>query len=284
MSFIVPIDQAQNLFPEYVFISSLTPSEQKAAFHVKDRDGTDLCLKIISPDYDLGRLQREIIALQSLSHPNIVKLKEYTFSSKSGIQRHFIVEEFIEGKDLQDLMRPNDPWSLKSAIPFFIELFDGLKALNDKNLVHRDLKPKNIRVRPNFSPVIIDFGLARHLSLTDLTRTSEGAAIGTPIYFAPEQFIGNKHDIDHRTDIYAVGTILYEVLIGHHPFHRKLNNYPLLEDAVCTSEEYKKDAKYDSLPRQWQLLINKLLEKERAKRPLNAAQIVNILRNLREAL
>lgn len=280
MPFIVPIDQAQKLFPEYSFVSPLTPSEQKAAFHVRDQQGNDLCLKIIAPNYDLGRLQREIIALQSLSHPNIVNLKEYTFSSKPGLQRHYIVEEFIDGHDLYDLLIPGQPWKIDTTALFFSQLFDGLNALNSNSLVHRDLKPKNIRVRTDNSPVIIDFGLARHLSLSDLTRTSEGAAIGTPIYFAPEQFQGNKHDIDHRTDLYAVGTILYEALIGHHPFHNQMTSYATLMDAVCNSEEYKGNPVFRGLPQQWQLLINKLLEKQRAKRPLNAGQVAMIIRKL----
>jgi serine/threonine protein kinase len=280
MPFIIPIDQAQKLFPEFTFVSPLTPGEQKAAFHVRDHRGNDLCLKIISPDYDLGRLQREIIALQSLSHPNIVSLIEYTFSSKLGFQRHYIVEEFIDGCDLYDLLLPGHQWKIDITASFFAKLFDGLNALNAKNLVHRDLKPKNIRVRRDNSPVIIDFGLARHLSLSDLTRTSEGAAIGTPLYFAPEQFEGNKHDIDHRTDLYACGTILYEALIGHHPFHNQMNSYSILMDAVCNSEEYKSDLVFRALPQQWQLLINKLLEKQRAKRPLNANQVASIIRKL----
>ncbi len=279
MPFIVSLDQAQKLFPEFDFVSPLTPSEQKAAFHVRDKNRQDLCLKIIAPDYDLGRLQREIIALQSLSHPNIVSLREYTFSSKLGVQRHYIVEEFIDGNDLHDLLL-GKPWGIEKTARFFAGLFDGLSALNEKNLVHRDLKPKNIRVRRNYSPVIIDFGLARHLSLSDLTKTSEGAAIGTPIYFAPEQFQGNKHDIDHRTDLYAIGTILYEALVGHHPFHKKFTSYAALMDAVCSSDEYKSDPVFQSLPNQWQLLISRLLEKERVKRPLNANQVANIIRRL----
>ncbi len=280
MPYIVPIDQAQKLYPEFTFISPLTPSEQKAAFHVKDNNGKDLCLKIIAPNYDLGRLQREIIALQSLSHPNIVNLIEYTFSSKPGFQRHYMVEEFIDGNDLYDLLIPGQPWKIDVTALFFSKLFDGLDALNAKYLVHRDLKPKNIRVRHDNSPVIIDFGLARHLSLSDLTRTSEGAAIGTPHYFAPEQFQGTKHDIDHRTDLYACGTILHEALVGHHPYHNQMSSYSILMDAVCNSDEYKSDSVFQSLPKQWQLLINKLLEKERAKRPLNAGQVAAIIRKL----
>src|ERR1019366_6588709 len=103
---------------------------------------------------------------------------------------------------------------------FFAALCDGLSALKQEGIVHRDIKPENIRVKPSGAPVIIDFGLARHLSLPDLTQTVEGAAIGTPLYFAPEQFDGTKHDIDHRTDLFALGILLFEALTGEHPFYR----------------------------------------------------------------
>lgn len=277
MPFNVPIAKAQEMFPQFVFLSPLTPSEQKAAFHVRDENGKDLCLKIIAPKNDIGRLQREILALQSFSHPNIVRLIEYTFSSKADMQRHFVIEEYIDGHDLRDLLIPNKPWSISTTVPFFTQLFDGLNSLNHNSIVHRDLKPNNIRVRPNNSPVIIDFGLARHLLLSDITRTSEGAAIGTPVYFAPEQFQGNKHDIDHRTDLYAAGTILFEVLTGHHPFYNDMNNYANLQDAVCNSVDFKNDSQFIALPIQLQLLISRLLEKERVRRPLNGGQVATLL-------
>src|SRR4051794_5115023 len=79
--FVVPLAQAQRDYPNYTFVAALTPSEQKAAFHVRDQAGTDLCLKIISPNYDIDRFHREITALQSIVHPNVVGFKEYTFSA-----------------------------------------------------------------------------------------------------------------------------------------------------------------------------------------------------------
>src|SRR5215813_7131047 len=102
MPFSVSIPDAEAQFPDYTFIKALTPSAQKAAFHVKDRNGHDLCLKVVSPGYERERLDREILAMQKITHPNVVSLIEYTFSSKSGQQLHYIVEEFVEGADLAD--------------------------------------------------------------------------------------------------------------------------------------------------------------------------------------
>src|SRR5882724_108382 len=91
MPYRVDIKDAQQTFPDYCFIRQLTPSEQKAAFHVKDKAGNNLCLKLIAPNYERDRLDREIQALQTIDHPNVVRLIEYTFSSKAGQQRHYII-------------------------------------------------------------------------------------------------------------------------------------------------------------------------------------------------
>ena len=97
MPYVVDINDARQMFPDYTFVRALTPSEQKAAFLIKDQAGNPLCLKLIAPNYELNRIDREIQALQNIDHPNVVKLVEYTFSSKPGHRRHYIVEEFVEG-------------------------------------------------------------------------------------------------------------------------------------------------------------------------------------------
>ena len=269
------------MFPDYTFVRPLTPSEQKAAFHVKDKAGTDLCLKMIAPNYERDRLDREIQALQTINHQNVVKLVEYTFSSKPGNQRHYIVEEFIEGQDLTDILIPGSPWTLKAVAEFFSSLCDGLFAMKEKEIVHRDLKPANIRVRPSGSPVIIDFGLARHLNLPDLTWTVAGAAIGTPRYFAPEQFDGTKHDIDHRTDLFALGILIYEALTGESPFyHPSMTTVAQLRQAVCESSVHLTKASFQALDQKWKILITRLLEKERARRPADARQVGAVIRKL----
>lgn len=282
MPYTVDIKDAEKLFPAYTFVRPLTPSEQKAAFHVKDKaTGNDLCLKMIAPNYERDRLDREIQALQDINHPNVVKLIEYTFSSKPGSHLHYIVEEFIEGQDLTATLIAGTPWSTKAVAEFFSLLCDGLFAMKEKEIVHRDLKPANIRVRPSGSPVIIDFGLARHLNLPDLTLTIAGAAIGTPRYFAPEQFDGTKHDIDHRTDLFAVGILIYEALTGESPFyHSGMTALPHLRQAVCDSTVHLTKASFLALDAKWRILLTRLLEKERAKRPADARQVSAVLKKL----
>lgn len=279
--FTVSLSAAKAMFPEYTFIQALTPSAQKAAFHVRDSQGQDLCLKIISPDYERDRLDREIQALQSLDHANVVKLVEYTFSSKPSYHRHYLIEEFVDGRDLKEILLPGQPWAPKDAATFFASVCDGLAALKDKEIIHRDIKPENIRVRPDRTPVIIDFGLARHLNLPDLTQTVVGAAIGTPLYFAPEQFDGTKHDIDHRTDLFALGILLYEALTGEPPFyHRSMTTRAQLRQAVCESNVHLTHQSFLALDPKWKTLLGRLLEKDRSKRPSHPAQVGTILRKL----
>ena len=280
MPYHVLIEEAQADFAEYEFIASLTPSEQKCAFHVRDADGRDLCLKLISPDYSLDRLNREIRALQDIKHPNVVSFVEYTYSSKPTTLRHYLVEEFIPGSDLADALQ-GPPWDLNRAAAFFAALADGLDALRQAQLVHRDLKPQNIRVRPEGVPVIIDFGLARHLGLASLTHTAEGAGIGTPLYFAPEQFHGTKRDIDHRTDLFALGVMLHEAIVGTHPFATsEMTTVAELREAVCNPAGFSVSPGFEALPAQWRLVLRRLTAVERARRINSAAQLATVLRKL----
>lgn len=281
MPFTVPIDEARELHPDFEFVSQLTPSEQKAAFHVRDKSGRDLCLKLIAPHYDLDRLKREIETLQLVNHPNVGRLVEYLYSSKNGKHVHYIVEEFVEGSDLAQSLVDGAAWPLEKAKNFFIGLAGGLEALRREDIVHRDLKPTNIRIRPSGEPVIIDFGLARHLGLPDLTRTSEGAQLGTPSYFAPEQWRGTKHDIDHRTDLFAFGILLHQALAGSHPFWNKnMKNRTELERATCESDEFLRGGAFTKLPSDWKLLTTKLLKKGRAQRPHRAEQVIHCLEGM----
>jgi hypothetical protein len=97
MPYVVPIEEAKKLFPQFEFVSALTPSEQKAAFHVKEGAGRHLCPELIAPTYSVDRVNREISALQKIANPHVVRFEEYTYSSKGGQQLHYIVEEFVDG-------------------------------------------------------------------------------------------------------------------------------------------------------------------------------------------
>lgn len=281
MIFKVPINDAENLYPEYKFIKALSPSAQKASFHIQDAEGQDLCLKIISPKYQINRLQREILALQNIDHQNVAKLVEYVQTTKKGEQKHHIIEEYIDGYDLDEYLEKVSP-DLDSKLDLFKEIFDGLEEAHTAEIVHRDLKPANIRVTHNGIPVIIDFGLARHLSLPSITQTKQGARIGTPKYFSPEQVTGTKYDIDSRTDIFALGVILYESVVGKHPFYDTSDSLSDLYDKILQSTDFLQEESFLDLPNLVQVLIKKMLEKDKIER-LNSIDKANrLLKKIRE--
>ena len=249
-------------------------------FHVR-KDGRDFCLKIVAPTQALDRVQREVLAMQTIEHPNVVRLIEYEYSAREGNSRHYLIEEFIAGEDMSAHLIPGKPWKLSRLVEFFGAICDGLEALSFHNIVHRDLRPSNIRVRSNGVPVIIDFGLARLLDLQSLTETFSGAMIGTPRYFSPEQFQGTKRDIDARTDLYALGVLIYEAAVGRHPSVTSAQQtFEQLSDAVCKSESFINDAAFRALPPSLNLLVRRLLEKERVRRPSSAKLVGQLLRKL----
>lgn len=285
-TFTVAIDSARKLVPEYKFLKALTPSAQKAAFHVQDSDGRDLCLKIISPNVDptdMVRIQREIKAMHEIVHAGVARFVDYEFTSRNGVVRHFTVEEFIDGADLTHVL--GTPWPLKKAVAFFLELAHGLGAIHAKQIIHRDLKPSNIRVKTSGAPVIIDFGMSRHLALPDITQTFEGAQIGTPAYFAPEQWRNTKREIDERTDLFAFGVIMHTALVGSHPF---MDGRPLtrqtLEAAICDSHDYQNKAAFAKLPDEVKTLVKWLLGKNRSDRPRYCEQIIEVLNKLSQGV
>lgn len=284
MEFNVPVEAAQRLFGEYEFLERLTPSAQKAAFRVRDRNsGAELCLKIINPDSDLLYINREIQALTRFDHKNVARLYRYIDESAETGRRHCIIEHFVPGTDLSTRIGPGMAWDLREAAQFFIGVFEGLSHLASHQLVHRDLKPSNIRIHADGHPVLIDFGLARHLSLPSLTKTGEGQR-GNLAHFAPEQWQSERRLIDPRTDLFAAGIILYHALLGRHPFLKPtMTREEDLRDAVLVGEEHLQADDFKALPRSWVVLLTKLLERGLEARPANAAIVVGRLQKILEA-
>lgn len=282
MPFEVPIDEVRRRFAQFDVIAALTPSEQKAAFRVRDTKGVDYCLKIISPDYEVVRLQRELRALRAIDHPNIAHFIKYSLTVTADEEVQYILEEFIDGTDLADHLGPENVWPVERAAPFFAQLCDALAVIGELNIVHRDLKPSNIRVKDDGTPVVIDFGLARHLDLPSLTATEIGAWVGTPKYFSPEQFAGSRSDIDHRTDLFALGILLYQAIVGIHPFWRTGLSMDELCHEVCNSDSCFEYEGFAALPRTWQTLLRRMLRKERIQRPIDASLLGKLLRSAGE--
>jgi Flp pilus assembly protein TadD len=172
---------------------------------------------------DPGRLMRfksEAQTLATLNHPNIVTIH----SVEDDGERSFLVMELVEGETLVELLKAN-PIKLERFFDLAIPLADALAAAHEQGVIHRDLKPSNVMVTRDGKPKILDFGLAK-LSLPDdgtvasgLTTellTREGRVVGTPAFMSPEQLEGRP--IDHRSDIFSLGILLYRLATGTPPF------------------------------------------------------------------
>ncbi|MCS6777001.1 MAG: protein kinase [Chthonomonadaceae bacterium] len=156
------------------------------------------------------RFRREAEATRRLRHRNIVSIYEY--GEENG--RHFIVMEYLEGQNLRDHLQTQRVLSLQEALNIAYQVLDALAFAHERGVVHRDIKPDNIHILPGGQVKLTDFGIAR---LTDQPAlTNDGQIFGTPSYMSPEQVIGRE--IDHRSDLFSVGVVLYEMLTGRRPF------------------------------------------------------------------
>jgi eukaryotic-like serine/threonine-protein kinase len=158
-----------------------------------------------------GRFQREEEIGRRLNHPNIIGV--LTPKRKS---RMYIVMEYIEGISLRAMMRDKRPLDTAKALDIARQICGALIYMHGQGVVHRDLKPENILVTDSGQVKIMDFGIALDESARRLTWSGLSSTIGTPDYMAPEQVSGRRGDV--RTDIYALGTMLYEMLTGNLPF------------------------------------------------------------------
>jgi serine/threonine protein kinase/predicted ATPase len=168
-----------------------------------------------NPD-SVERFRHEARSASALGHPNIVQVFDF---NQSEDHHWYIVMELLEGEDLRALLKRDGRLSPQAALPIFREVCDALDMAHSKGLVHRDLKPSNIYLRrlPGRQEVkILDFGVAKVLG-ADLGLTMDGTMLGTPHYMAPEQAAGDGN-LTPRVDIYAMGTVLFEMLCGRRPF------------------------------------------------------------------
>jgi serine/threonine-protein kinase len=157
------------------------------------------------------RFEREAKIIASLEHPAIVTV--YDFGEKNG--QPYLVLRFMTGGSLEDLLRLG-PLTLEETAHLIKRLASALDEVHSKGIVHRDLKPSNILFDHRHDPFISDFGIVR-VNLGNARLTSTGDAIGTPAYMSPEQIRGDRL-LDGRSDVYALGVLLFEMLAGKHPF------------------------------------------------------------------
>lgn len=220
---------------------------------------------------DTSRLfLREARAAAGISHPNVVSIYEMGQHAET----FYIASELIDGISLSEYLRHHSLEPVESA-KLMIKLLSGVKVFHEKGLIHRDLKPGNILLDMQNEPHIADFGLARNEDRSDITVTHSGQLVGTLLYMSPEQARGENKSLSIRSDIYALGVILYELLTGQKPF--KSTSSRTLIYSILTDEPKRPSSLKKSTPRDLETICLKALEKDPDKRYLNAAEMADDL-------
>ena len=161
------------------------------------------------------RMEVEAKAAAVVDHPQICKV--YDAGEIDGIR--FIALQYVEGENLkQFLKRTGRRQKPKEAVRLVLQILRALEAAHEKGIIHRDLKPENVMLNKKFQPIIMDFGLARRTIGSSDAGLTQGMVVGTAAYMSPEQAVGKPEGIDHRSDLYAVGVMLFEMLTGEWPF------------------------------------------------------------------
>jgi predicted ATPase/predicted Ser/Thr protein kinase len=209
----------------------------------------------VQPDL-VERFTREAEALRELNHPNIVKA--YETLQKDG--EYYIVMEYVPGQDLGSLLRRQERLSVSQTVRIAIELADALTRAHYMKIVHRDLKPANILMAADGTPRLTDFGVA-YVGAKE-RMTTVGISVGTPDYMPPEALQGQNTDA--RSDIWALGVMLYEMLTGTHPF--KGDTLPALLLNIMSSKIPDLEEIRPDIPVALADLIYRMLEKDRSAR------------------
>jgi len=204
-----------------------------------------------NPDI-VERFRAEARAQANLSNPNLAVL--YAFLVEDGTA--FMVMEFVEGQTFEQMIRARGPISPEIALPLFKQALQGVGAAHRMGIVHRDIKPSNIMLNTQGVVKVMDFGIAKVVGTRGMTRT--GMQLGTPAYMAPEQ-IQNK-PIDTRTDIYALGITLYQMLSGQLPFQHESDFETMNSQVTAIPPPMKQMFPY--APIQYQNVVMKALEKD----------------------
>jgi len=256
--------------------------------------GRRVALKFLPPEMAqdsnlLGRFQREARAASSLNHPNICTIH----AIEQHERRHFIVMELLEGVSLAHKMG-RQPMEMDKLLPLAIQMADALESAHAKGIIHRDIKPANLFLTDRGQLKILDFGLAKitvgeagvgnaaetQTMSASAGLTSPGSVMGTITYMSPEQARGQL--VDGRTDIFSVGTVLYQLATGTLPFSGDTSG--MIFDAILNHDPKPASELNPSLPADFVRILDKTLEKDRNLRCQTATELKTDLSRLKRDL
>ncbi len=264
---------------KYQIVGLLGEGAMGAVYRAKDPVlNRDVAIKVMSDavarDEDLrARFLREAQSAGSLQHPNVITIFDF-----GEVEGHlFIAMELIEGADLEEILRQRIPLTLAQKLDIAIDVLSALAYAHRRGLVHRDVKPANIRVTEDGRAKIMDFGIV-HLESSRMTRT--GTALGTPDYMAPEQIVGDK--VTPATDIFAAGAVLYELLTTKQPFTAETLHGVMYK--IVSEDPPPVEQLLPELPRELSAIVTCALQKQADRRYGSALDMANALTAVRRTV
>ena len=209
---------ADALRDRYVIERELGRGGMAAVYRARDlKHGRHVALKVLHPELaaSLGpeRFQREIETVARLQHPHILTVHD----SGETVGQLWFTMPFIDGESLRDRLGREQQLPVQVALRIATDAARALQYAHEHGVIHRDIKPENLLLTKDGSTLVADFGIARALNAGDDRLTETGISVGTPAYMSPEQATGER-TLDARTDVYALGAVLYEMLVGEPPF------------------------------------------------------------------
>ncbi|YBV92790.1 serine/threonine protein kinase [Bacillus sp. PK9-021] len=231
----------------------------------------------------LSRAQREIDIMDRVDSPTLVKLGPLRLNLVDYNTKKILYfsEEFIPGKDLYSILRENK-LSYTQTIDLAIDISTAIHHLWEINMVHRDIKPKNIMLKDNGQFVLLDTGIA--FDIQGETLTAAFHLVGTKIYMSPEQLSGYRRELDFRSDLFLLGIVMYEAVTGNHPFYQPgFHTYQIINN-ITTSELIPPSHFIKDFPKKLERIIMRLLAKEPHLRYKSCDQLLKQLNGLKETL
>jgi serine/threonine protein kinase len=218
---------------------------------------------------EVEKFIREARSAAQLRHPNIVSVHDFGRSDGS----IYIVSDFVQGVPLSKVLADRR-LSETEGVDLAIKIADALHHAHEAGVIHRDLKPSNIMIDDQGEPHLTDFGLAKR-EAAEATVTLDGIVLGTPAFMSPEQARGGGHAVDRRTDIYSLGTVLFQMLTGELPFRGTAR---MLLDQVVNDDAPSPRRIDASIPKDLETICLKCLQKEPVRRYASAKEVVDDLK------
>jgi serine/threonine-protein kinase len=268
--------QAGDTLDHYQIEQLIARSGMASIFRAKDlENGRQVAIKFPHPEMEadpvtFDRFKREQDIGEALDHPGVMKV--YTDAERTG---RYMVMEWVDGRLLRHIINEQKKFSPERAAGILGKILDALEYIHTHGVVHRDLKPENIMIDSNDEIKLIDFGIAGMAGARRLTFAKLSQVMGTPDYISPEQVKGKRGD--GRSDVYAIGVMLYEMLTGTTPF-KGPNAFAIMNDRMLNNPVPPREID-SSISPELQEIIYRAIERDPKNRYAHAREMAWDLRN-----